>query len=72
MRKSLPESPRWLEAVGRTEEAEALMQSIEREAAQGRPLPAPAAAPSTVAVSATLRRFSRRRCYRGMIVARSA
>jgi putative MFS transporter len=53
MRKSLPESPRWLEAVGRTKEAEALMQSIEREAAQGRPLPAPAA-PSTVAVSGDL------------------
>lgn len=53
LRKSLPESPRWLEAVGRTEEAEALMQSIEREAAQGRPLPAPATA-STVAVSADL------------------
>ena len=53
LRKSLPESPRWLEAVGRTEEAEALMQSIEREAAQGQPLPAPAA-PSTVKVSADL------------------
>ncbi|WP_213773562.1 MFS transporter [Bradyrhizobium sp. dw_78] len=44
LRKKLPESPRWLEAVGRTEEAEALMQSIEAEASQGRPLPAPAAA----------------------------
>jgi MFS family permease len=31
-------------SVGRTEEAEALMQSIEKEAAQGQPLPAPAAA----------------------------
>src|ERR1700738_1864395 len=50
LRKALPESPRWLEAVGRTEEAEALMQSIEREAAQGKPLPAPAAA-STIAIS---------------------
>jgi putative MFS transporter len=49
LRKNLPESPRWLEAVGRTEEAEALLQSIEREAAQGRPLPAPAAAPVTAA-----------------------
>jgi MFS transporter, putative metabolite:H+ symporter len=53
LRKSLPESPRWLEAVGRSEEAEALMQSIEREAAQGQPLPAPAA-PSTVKVSSDL------------------
>jgi putative MFS transporter len=48
LRKSLPESPRWLEAVGRTEEAEALMQSIEREAAQGKPLPAPGPAPTVV------------------------
>jgi MFS transporter, putative metabolite:H+ symporter len=53
LRKSLPESPRWLEAVGRSEEAEALMQSIEREASQGQPLPAPAAAP-TVVVSGEL------------------
>jgi MFS transporter, putative metabolite:H+ symporter len=53
LRKALPESPRWLEAVGRTAEAEALMQSIEREAAQGGPLPAPAAAP-TVKVSGDL------------------
>jgi MFS transporter, putative metabolite:H+ symporter len=53
LRKSLPESPRWLEAVGRSEEAEALMQSIERQASQGQPLPAPAAAP-TVVVSGEL------------------
>jgi MFS transporter, putative metabolite:H+ symporter len=53
LRKALPESPRWLEANGRTEEAEALMQSIEREASQGKPLPAPAAA-SGVAVSSDL------------------
>ncbi|MET0707599.1 MAG: MFS transporter [Tardiphaga sp.] len=46
LRKNLPESPRWLEAVGRKEEAEALMQSIEREASQGQPLPAPALAPA--------------------------
>ena len=42
LRKNLPESPRWLEAQGRTAEAEALMDSIEKEvqAASG-PLAAP-------------------------------
>jgi MFS transporter, putative metabolite:H+ symporter len=46
LRKALPESPRWLEAQGRTEEAEALMQAIEREAATAGPLPAPTPAAS--------------------------
>jgi len=40
LRKNLPESPRWLEAQGRTDEAEALMQSIEKEASGGKVLPA--------------------------------
>src|ERR1700729_230113 len=39
LRKNLPESPRWLEQQGRTAEAEALMQSIEKEAAGGGSLP---------------------------------
>ena len=48
LRKKLPESPRWLEAQGRTAEAEALMTTIEKEVeASAGKLPAPA---KTVAV----------------------
>src|ERR1700732_2398934 len=49
MRKAMPESPRWLESVGKTKEAETMLQEIEREVAlrQG-PLPEPASPPIPV------------------------
>ena len=42
LRKALPESPRWLESIGWNEEAEAILQRIEREvSAHHAPLPPP-------------------------------
>ena len=41
MRAKLPESPRWLESVGRPVEAEAIVSAMEREAERDGPLPKP-------------------------------
>jgi putative MFS transporter len=44
LRKNMPESPRWLESVGRKEEASRILDAIEAEVALKHSLPAPAAA----------------------------
>lgn len=42
LRKAMPESPRWLESIGRTGEAESMLQEIESEfAKRGESLPEP-------------------------------
>jgi MFS transporter, putative metabolite:H+ symporter len=47
LRKALPESPRWLESVGRNVEGEQILSAIEAEVAQRAPLPALAATIAT-------------------------
>ena len=53
LRKNLPESPRWLEAQGRTAEAEALVQTIEKEASTAGVLPVPAVTAPVVQLGLT-------------------
>jgi putative MFS transporter len=67
LRKRMPESPRWLESKGRTEEAEALMKTIELEAACGVPLPEPAVPVPALGLSALLESAMLKRMVVGSI-----
>ena len=55
LRKNLPESPRWLEAQGRTEEAEAIVAAIEKKAAAALPAITSAAPPPAADFAALAR-----------------
>jgi putative MFS transporter len=72
LRRSLPESPRWLEAVGRNAEAETLLRRIEQDAGVGSELlavvAAPAAPPRRVPISVLFSRPVVRRTLLAMAV----
>ena len=72
MRRHLPESPRWLERVGRHAEAEQIMQAIEKEAGVTTPLPsvpqAPAKEPHWTPLSTLFSRAVIRRTLLAIIV----
>ncbi|MFM0490046.1 MFS transporter [Paraburkholderia graminis] len=72
MRRHLPESPRWLERIGRNAEAEEVMQAIERDAGVTTPLPvapqSPAREPHWVPLSTLFSRAVIRRTLLAIVI----
>ena len=65
MRKDMPESPRWLELVGRWQEADRILDSIEAEIASGTGQTLPPLAPTSAALHS---RFITRDLFRAPIL----
>jgi MFS transporter, putative metabolite:H+ symporter len=64
LRRALPESPRWLESKGHTEEAEKVLGAIEAEVARRGPLPPAASSRRLFCHSNRSRPCSRATCCR--------
>lgn len=67
-RKKLPESPRWLESVGRVDEADAIVAQIEAEVSRGRPLPEPTVGTEGVSGNFRFGDLFRRRLLRATLL----